>query len=158
MSPTQDSTFCLPPHFRNIPVNVLYPSKRAGSDPHPVWISTEALARSGPSDSCTHRLCAVMKKAVCGRTQPSLKVGNSLAGCLRSARSGPDDSCTPTCFQTRSVWPMHDKAVKMGSGLALHNMIPAFFARMEQNRTREIRSGTSDLAQFWSHAGRPCRT
>ena len=34
-------------------VSVSLPSKHAGSDSHPVRISSEALVRSGPDDSCT---------------------------------------------------------------------------------------------------------
>ena len=42
---------------------------------------------------------------VCGRTEPSLKVGNWLrAGCILP-EIGPDDSCTPACFRTGCVWP-----------------------------------------------------
>ena len=40
-----------------------------------------------------------MIRAVCGRTQPCLKVGNWWqAGCV--VRIGPGDSCTPACFLT----------------------------------------------------------
>ena len=42
---------------------------------------------------------------VCGRMEPSLKVGNwQQAGCILP-ETRPDDSCTPACFQTRCIWP-----------------------------------------------------
>ena len=75
---------------------IYVPSKHAGSDSHPVRIGWEALARSGPDDSCTlacFRTGSVWLKpatvsqnqigsgldlhkiirAVCGRTQTNLK-------------------------------------------------------------------------------------
>ena len=75
------------------------PSKHAGSDSHLIRIGSEALAKSGPDDCCTpacFRIGSVsatpdtvgqnqmgsslalhnMIRAVCGRTQPSLKVRN----------------------------------------------------------------------------------
>ena len=74
------------------------PSKHAGSDSYPVQIGWEALTRSGPEDSCTPDLPDRIRLAktwhnqpelnpiglvlhnvirnVCGRTEPSLKVGN----------------------------------------------------------------------------------
>ena len=80
----------LSPRRKNV-VNQYLPSKHAGSDPHPIRIGSEALARSGPDDSWTPacfwtgsvwpnltqsariksdpgRFCTI-----CGRTQQSLK-------------------------------------------------------------------------------------
>ena len=37
------------------PLAVTQPSKHAGSDLHPIWIGSEALARSRPDDSCNNK-------------------------------------------------------------------------------------------------------
>ena len=83
---------------------------------------------------------------VCGRTEPSLKVGNwQRPGCFLP-ETGPDDSCTPACFQTRCVWPDPDQAIQIGSGSVLRDMIHAFFGKTVLQR---MRSG-----RFWLNAGR----
>ena len=83
-----------------LPKSLLFPSKHARSDSHPIQISLEALARSGPHDYA-HWLASGLDLfglnlrvrvnqnqirpglvlynmiwVICGRTQPSLKVGN----------------------------------------------------------------------------------
>ena len=64
-----------------------------------------------------------MIRAVCGKTQPSLKVGKwKKAGCVLP-ETGPDGSCTLTCFRTRCVCPKPDQAIQIGSGSVFHNMI-----------------------------------
>ena len=121
-------------------------SKHAGSDPHPIRIGSEALARSGPDHSCTtvcfwtgsvgpkpdivsqHPIGSVlvlhnMIRAVCGRMQPSPKAGNrQQVGCFLP-ETGPGDSCTAACFQARCVCPKPDQAIQIGSGSVFHNMI-----------------------------------
>ena len=103
------------------------PSKHAGSDSHLFRIGWEALARSGPDDSCA--LACFRTRSVWPKpdSQPELnriragiaqychcpgglwkngteaENGKLVAGQLRPARNGPDDSCTPACFQTRCV-------------------------------------------------------
>ena len=59
------------------------------------------------------------------------------AGCVLS-ESWPDDSWTPACFQTGCIWPKPDKAIQIGSGPVLHNMIQAFFGQTELNLMREV--------------------
>ena len=59
--------------------------------------------------------------------------GKLAAGRLHSARTRPNDYYTPACFQTRHVWPKPDLAIQIGSRPVLHNMIQAFFGRMEPN-------------------------
>ena len=84
---------------------------------------------------------------VCGRAEPTLKVGNWWRAVCVRPKTGPDDSGTPACFQTRCVWPNPkpvyfetdelwpnpDQATQIGSGSVLHNMIHAFF---EKNGTK----------------------
>ena len=70
-----------------------------------------------------------MIRAVCGRMQPSLKVGNwKQEGCVL-LEPGP----MITSFQTRCIWPKPDQAIQTGSRPALQNMIQAFFGRMDRN-------------------------
>ena len=44
-------------------------------------------------------------------------------------------------------------AIQIGSGSVLHNMIHAFFGKMELKRMREVGSGIYYPARFWLHAG-----
>ena len=44
--------------------------------------------------------------------------------------------------------------IEIGSGSVLHNMIHAFFGKMELKRMREVGSGIYYPARFWLHAGR----
>ena len=84
-------------------------------------------------------------RAICGRMQPSLKVGNWQWACCILPELGPDDSCTPACFRTRHVWPKPGPAIQTGYGPVLHSMIQAFFGRTELNWIQE--------GGFWLHAG-----
>ena len=64
----------------------------SGPDPLGQTLTQSARTKSDPGWFCT-----IIIRDVCGRTEPSLKVGN---------RSGPDDSHTPACrFRTGSVGP-----------------------------------------------------
>ena len=143
-------------------------SKHAGSDPHPIRIGSEALARSGPDHSCTmacfrtgsvgpkpdivsqHPIGSVlvlhnMIRAVCGRMQPSPKAGNrQQVGCFLP-ETGPGDSCTVACFQARCVCPKPDQAIQIRSRSVMHNTLRAFFGK---NRTK-LGAG-SQTQHIWS--------
>ena len=47
------------------------------------------------------------------------------------------------------VWPIHDQAIQVGSESVLHNMIYAFFGKMEPNWMWEVGSSVYDPAHFW---------
>ena len=149
-------------------------SKCARSNSHLVQISSEALARSRPNDSCTPACFwtgSIWPKPDTARTKSDpgwfwticqdhlwknaveSDNGKLVAGQLHSARTGPSDSCTPACFQTRSVWPKADQAIQIRSMLVLYNMIQAFLESMELNQMQEGRSGICSLAHLWLHAG-----
>ena len=152
------------------------PSKHAGFNLHPIRISLEALARSGPDDSCTpacfwtrsvrpkpdtvsqHQTGASlvlhsMIQAVCGRMQPSLKAGNWSRACCILPETGANGFCTPACFRTGCIWPKPDQAIQIRSELGLHSMVQAFSGKTEPNWMREVGSGIYNSAIFWLHAG-----
>ena len=116
-----------------------------------IWISSEAVARSRPFDSCrpacfwtrsvwpkpdtvsqnqtgSGLVLHSVIQAVCRRMQLSLTVGD----CSR-----PFDSCRPACFWTRSVWPKPDTVSQnqTGSGLVLHSVIQAGCRRTQLSLT-----------------------
>ena len=96
-------------------------------------MTQSARAQSNPGWFCT-----ILSRPVCGRTQPSRKVGSWYrAGCVLP-ESWPDDFWTPACFQIGCIWPKPDKAIQIGSGPVLHNMIQAFFGKTELNLMREV--------------------
>ena len=135
-----------------------YPSKHAGSDSPPIrsigqkrsgWCLHNGLLpdrirlakpwHSQPGQIGSGLVWHSMIRAVCGRTQPSLRVGKLVAGRLRSARTGPDDSFTLACFRASCVWPKPDKAIQIGSGSVLHTMFKKEKKEKGSNRTREVR-------------------
>ena len=146
-------------------------SKHARSNPHLIQIGSEALARSGPDDYCSSTcfwtgsiwpkpnivsqnpirsglVLHNMIRAICGRTQQSLKVEISSKP-VAFCQTGPDKSCTLACFRTRCVCPKPHPAIQIGSGSVFHNMILAFFGRTEPNWMQEVGSGIHNLARFW---------
>ena len=102
---------------KRIPVNMPYPippSKHAVSDPHPVRIGWEALARIGPDDSCTLAsfrtgsvwpkpdtirqnligpglLLHILIRTRLRKNATESESGKLVAGRLHSVRTGPDD-------------------------------------------------------------------
>ena len=90
------------------------PSKRAGSDSHPVRSGLEALARSGPmvDDSCTQACFWAGSRIRSGlvfaqydpghlwKNAAEFESGKLVVGWLHSTRTGHDHSCTLACFQT----------------------------------------------------------
>ena len=129
--------------------------------PYPIRIGAEVLARSRPGNSCT---LACFWTGSIWHSQPEpnwIQAGFAqydqgclwkntnesesaklVAGQLHSARTEPNNSCTPTCFQTRCVWPEPDQAIQVGSGLVLHNVIWVFFGSMGPNQMREVGFGS----------------
>ena len=127
----------------------------------------EALAKSGPDESCTFGLLTDrIRLAKTWHSQPELnrtRAGfaqyypghlwkNGTESESGKLVRGPVAFCQkpgPMCFQTRCVWPNPDQAIQIGSGSVLHNIIHAFFGKTELNHMPEVRSG-----RFWLHAGR----
>ena len=128
--------------------------------PDPIRIRSGSAGRhgpeTGPHDSCTparFRTGSLWPKPgtvsqnsigsglvlyniireVCGRTEPSLKVGNWWRAVCVLPETGPDDSCTPACFRTGSVWPKPGTVSQnsIGSGLVLYNIIREVCGRTE---------------------------
>ena len=150
------------------------PSKHAGSDSHPARIGWEALARSGPDDSCTlacFRAGFVWPEPdtisqnsigpglvlhnsirdVCGRTEPSLKVAKLVAGRLRPARNLARWFLHTSLLPDQMCWPNPDQAIQIG--FVRYDPCLLWKNGTETdagNRTRHIRSGP----MFWLHAGR----
>ena len=123
-------------------------------DSHPIRVCLEALARSGPDDSrapaCFRSgsdwskpdtvsqnqigsglVLYNMIRSVCGRTQPSLKVGNW----QRSSCVLPEPGPMILAHQLAS-----DQAIQIGSGSVLHSMTRVVFGRTKLNHTREVGS------------------
>ena len=83
------------------------------------------------------------------KTATESERGKLVAGQLCFARIGPDDSCTLACFQTRCIWPKHDRQFK--SDLGWFWMIwsrPSLEKKKEPNQMWEVRS-TPNLAAHW---------
>ena len=97
----------------------------------PIRIGSKALARGGQNESCMPACLWIRStwpqpdtvsqnqigsrlvlyniiQDICGRTEPSLKVGNWWRAVCVLPVTGPDDSCTPASFRTGSVWPRPD--------------------------------------------------
>ena len=113
------------------------PSKHASSDSHPIWIGSEVLARSRPSDSSrshtgllSDRICLAKTRhcqvdpdriwAGFAQYDPGhlwenateSESGKLVAGRLCSA----SESFTPACLRTRCIWPKPDQATQIRSG------------------------------------------
>ena len=103
------------------------------SQPEPIWIQA-GFAQCHPGWLWKNSTKSESGKLVVGR--------------LHSARTGFGDSCTLACLQTRCTWKKGDQATQTGYGPVFHNMIMAFFGRMEPNRMQKDGSGIY-LAPCW---------
>ena len=80
-------------------------------------------------------------QTICGRKQLNLKVGTWWQAGSVLPDTGPNNFCTLAFFRTRCIWPRPDQAIKIGSRSFLHNMVQAFFGKMEPNQIQEAGSG-----------------
>ena len=150
------------------------PSKHAGSNLHLVRISWEALARSGPDDSCTvscfwtgsiwlksdtvsqnwtgfaqYYLGRLWKNGIKSES------GKLVAGWLHPARNRARRFlCTgllPHKMRLVKAWPGHPDQIQVGFA-QYDSLIYAFSGKMELKWIREVGSGIHNLARFRLHA------
>ena len=112
----------------------------------PDWI---CLAKTWHSQPKRNRIWAGFAQYDAGhlwKNATESKRGKLVVVQLYSARIVSDNSCKLACLWTRCVWPKPDWAIQTGSGLALPNMIQAFFGKAELN---EMATTKMPLNQSW---------
>ena len=112
--------------------------KRACFQTGSVWPKPDTVSQNQTDSSLVlHNVI----QTICGRKQLNLKVGTWWQAGSVLPDTGPNNFCTLAFFRTRCIWPRPDQAIKIGSRSFLHNMVQAFFGKMEPNQIQEAGSG-----------------
>ena len=147
-----------------------WPSKHDGFDPdrlgsisqnpawwylrtslHPDWICEAKTWHSQPQPNWIRAGFAQYDPGFLWKNTTESESGKLVRGQYCSARIRPDDSCTLTYFRTRCLWQKSIEAIKIRSGLVLHNVIWAFFGRTEPNWMQEVGSDMLALMAITGH-------